>query len=91
MHVPVPPSVTGLSLAFAVINIDSMTSSFEEKAKFHGVPLEQPGAPGTLVASVMTNTTVPLFAMIVIVNRRANGTPYRRAKGTPCKDRARLM
>lgn len=25
------------------------------------------------------------------VNRRRNGTPYRRAKGTPCKDRARLM
>lgn len=25
------------------------------------------------------------------VNRRANGTPYRRAKGTPCQDGARLI
>ena len=27
----------------------------------------------------------------VPVNRRANGTPYRRAKGTPCQDGARLI
>ena len=26
-----------------------------------------------------------------IVNRRANGTPYRRAKGTPCQDGGALM
>jgi DNA invertase Pin-like site-specific DNA recombinase len=25
------------------------------------------------------------------VNRRANGTPYRRAKGTPCQDGGALM
>ena len=25
------------------------------------------------------------------VNRRANGTPYRRAKGTPCQDGGTLM
>ncbi len=30
-------------------------------------------------------------ALSLVVNRRPNGTPYRRAKGTPCKDRARLM
>ena len=27
----------------------------------------------------------------VAVNRRANGTPYRRAKGTPCQDGGALM
>lgn len=26
-----------------------------------------------------------------VVNRRANGTPYRRAKGTPCQDGGTLM
>ena len=28
---------------------------------------------------------------LMFVNRRPNGTPYRRAKGTPCQDCARLM
>lgn len=34
-----------------------------------------------------------LWALSVhqIVNRRANGTPYRRAKGTPCQDGGTLM
>ena len=30
-------------------------------------------------------------ALILSVNRRPNGTPYQRAKGTPCQDGGTLM
>src|SRR3546814_5755197 len=35
-------------------------------------------------------TLLAVLSSVVTVNRRANGTPYRRAKGTPLHDGARL-
>src|SRR3546814_16698961 len=36
-------------------------------------------------------TLLAVLSSVVTVNRRANGTPYRRAKGTPLPDGARLI
>src|SRR3546814_5182532 len=36
-------------------------------------------------------TLLAVLSSVVTVNRRANGTPYRRAKGTPLHDGARLI
>jgi outer membrane receptor protein involved in Fe transport len=41
--------------------------------------------------AVFGEVTIPLFRKVRTVNRRANGTPYRRAKGTPCQDGGALM
>ena len=40
---------------------------------------------------LISEALVLLKSVLPSVNRRANGTPYRRAKGTPCQDGGALM
>ena len=46
---------------------------------------------GVASITVPWNTLLISVLLYIVVNRRANGTPYRRAKGTPCQDGGALM
>uniref|UniRef100_UPI0030198D97 ParB N-terminal domain-containing protein n=1 Tax=Sphingobium aquiterrae TaxID=2038656 RepID=UPI0030198D97 len=76
--------------------IEALAASMQHKGLIQNLVVEpetkEDGTPtGYYLVTAGEGRRLAMLLRAKRVNRRANGTPYRRAKGTPCQDGGTLM